>query len=217
MKKRARAITRKLRQGSRSLEQKRAALEWASKTPSKRTSVLVMGVGAFAHSTAQILKENGADVAIYLTRDYAQFSPSLAGPTYRREEFPSPCSIVRQNGVDLIVPMSIDWAQATWAEGLLAQKASIFSPVGEGIRIERERDFARKLCNEFGIPFPQAHLAQNRLEAEKVLQNHPRAFVIKNPLCSPTSPVHTILCQSLEDTRSWLKHVNDAEGIFLQE
>jgi phosphoribosylamine-glycine ligase len=183
----------------------------------KNVSVLVMGVGAFAHSTAQILKENGARVSTYLTRDYAQYPPSLTGQTYRREEYPSPVPLLRENAVDLIVPMSIDWAQATWKEDLLARKVPIFCPTGEGMRIERERDFARKLCHDFKVPFPRAHVAQNRLEAERVLQKHPRAFVIKNPLCSPTSPVHTIVCQSLEDTRSWLKHVDYAEGVFLQE
>ncbi|HEX5400341.1 MAG TPA: phosphoribosylglycinamide synthetase C domain-containing protein, partial [Verrucomicrobiae bacterium] len=42
-------------------------------------------------------------------------------------------------------------------------------------------------------------------------------FVIKNPLCSPTSPIHTILCETVADTRAWLRHVNYAEGVFLQE
>ena len=85
------------------------------------------------------------------------------------------------------------------------------------MRIERERDFARKLCAEFKIPFPQAYVASNRLEAEKILAQHPQPFVIKNPLCSPTSPVHTILCETVEDTRAWLRQVNYAEGVFLQE
>jgi len=178
---------------------------------------MVMGVGAFAHSTAQILKENGADISIYLTRDYGQYSPSLAGPTYRREEYPSPCELLHEKSVGLIVPMSIDWAQAPWKEDLLKQNVPIFCPTGEGMRIERERDFARELCQDFKVPFPEAHVASNRLEAERVLKKHPRAFVIKNPLCSPTSPIHTIVCQSLEDTRSWLKHVDYAEGVFLQE
>jgi phosphoribosylamine-glycine ligase len=85
------------------------------------------------------------------------------------------------------------------------------------MRIERERDFARKLCADFKIPFPQAYLASNRLAAEKILIQHPQPFVIKNPLCSPTSPIHTILCETIEDTRAWLRHVNYAEGVFLQE
>jgi phosphoribosylamine---glycine ligase len=178
---------------------------------------MVMGVGAFAHSTAQILKDNGATVSTYLTRNYGQYPASLAGPVHRREEFPSPCPLLREKGVDLIVPMSIDWAQAPWKDDLLQQNIPIFSPTGEGMRIERERDFARELCREFNIPFPEAHIASNRLEAERVLKKHPRAFVIKNPLCSPTSPIHTIVCQSLEDTRSWIKHVDYAEGVFLQE
>ncbi len=93
----------------------------------------------------------------------------------------------------------------------------IFGPTGEAMRIERERDFARKLCADFKIPFPQAYVASNRIEAEKILAEHPRPFVIKNPLCSPTSPIHTILCETVEDTRAWLRHVNYAEGVFLQE
>ena len=60
-------------------------------------------------------------------------------------------------------------------------------------------------------------MASNRLEAEKVLAAHPRPFVIKNPLCSPVSPVHTIVCETVEDTRAWLRQVNYAEGVFLQE
>jgi phosphoribosylamine---glycine ligase len=180
-------------------------------------SVMVMGVGAFAHSTAQILKDAGARVSTYLTRNYGHYPPSLAGPVFRREQFPSPCPLVTEHGVDLLVPMSIDWAQAPWHEELLGLGVPIFSPTGEAMKIERERDFARQLCTEFHIPFPQAHVAVNRLEAERILERHPLPFVLKNPLCSPTSPIHTILCESLEDTRSWLRHVDYAEGVFMQE
>ena len=45
----------------------------------------------------------------------------------------------------------------------------------------------------------------------------PRPYVIKNPLCSPTSPVHTIVCESAADTERWLERVDYSEGIFLQE
>ncbi len=180
-------------------------------------SVMVLGVGAFAHSTAQILKDAGVSVATYLTRNYGHYPPSLAGPVYSQEQFPSPCPLLKEKAVDLVVPMSIDWAQAPWKDELLSLGIPIFCPTHEGMRIERERDFARQLCQRFKIPFPQSHVARNRLEAEEILGKYPRAFVIKNPLCSPTSPVHTVLCESLADTRSWLKHVNYAEGVFLQE
>jgi phosphoribosylamine-glycine ligase len=93
----------------------------------------------------------------------------------------------------------------------------IFSPTGEGMRIERERDFAQALCARFKIAFPKSFVAANRLAAEQILAGHPRPFVIKNPLCSPTSPVHTILCETVADTRAWLRNVNYAEGVFLQE
>ena len=157
----------------------------------RRVSVLVLGVGSFAHSTAQILAQDGAKVSTYLTRNYGHYAPSLAGPTYSREQFPSPCPLLDEAGVDLVVPMSIDWAQAPWAGELLARKIPILCPTGEGLRIERERDRARRLCQDFRVPFPEAHMARNRLEAEAILQRHPLPFVIKNPLCSPTSPIHT--------------------------
>lgn len=178
---------------------------------------MVLGVGSFAHSTAQILKHAGAAASTYLTRDYGHFPPSLAGPTYSREAFPNPCGLIAEKRIGLVVPMSIDWAQAPWADELVRSRIPIFGPTREAMRIERERDFARKMCAEFKIPFPHAHVARNRLEAEKILARQPAAYVLKNPLCSPTSPIHTILCESLEDTRSWLKHVNYAEGVFLQE
>jgi len=184
---------------------------------SSRTNVMILGVGSFAHSIGQTLTDAGANVSTYLTRNFGHFPPTLFGPTFSREAFPSPLSLVKKSKIDCIIPQSIDWAQAPWAEDLLKSKVPIFSPTGEAMRIERERDFARKLCVEFKIPFPQAYVASNRLEAERILQQHPQPFVIKNPLCSPTSPIHTILCETLEDTRAWLRQVNYAEGVFLQE
>ena len=178
---------------------------------------MVLGVGAFAYSTAQILKDAGAEVSTYLTRNYGHHAPSLAGPVYRREQFPSPVPLLREKRIDLVVPMSIDWAQAPWKDELLAAKAPIFSPTGEGMKIERERDFARMLCHRFKVPFPRAHVARNRLEAEALLEKHRRPFVIKNPLCSPSCPIHTLLCETLEDTRAWLRQLDYAEGVFLQE
>src|SRR5258705_19326 len=108
----------------------------------RRIPVMVLGVGAFAHSTAQILKDSGADVTIYLTRNYGHYAPSLTGPAYSREQFPSPCPLLKECGAELIVPMSIDWAQAPWKDELLTSGVPLFCPTGEGMRIERERDFA---------------------------------------------------------------------------
>ncbi len=178
---------------------------------------MVLGVGAFAHATAQILSDDGAGVSTYLTRDYGHFPPSLAGPTFRREVFPDPCALIQRRHVTGLVPMSIDWAQAPWAEPLRRSGVPIFGPTGEAMRIERERDFARTLCHRFHIPFPKAHLARNRLDAERILRAQPGPYVIKNPLCSPTSPIHTMLCETVADTRAWLPHLDYAEGVFLQE
>lgn len=183
----------------------------------ENSSIMVLGVGSFAHSTTRILKDAGARVCTYLTRNYGHYPPALAGPVFTREAHPSPVPLLTEHQVDAVVPMSIDWAQSPWQNSLLASGVPIFCPVGEAMRIERERDFARQLCQRFGIPFPVSHVARNRLEAETILEKHPHAYVIKNPLCSPTSPVHTIICETLADTRSWLRNVDYAEGVFLQE
>ena len=180
-------------------------------------NVMILGVGSFAHSIGTALADAGANVSTYLTRDYGHFSPTLVGPTWSREKFPSPVPLVRQSKIDLVIPQSIDWARAPWAEDLLRSGAGIFSPTGEAMRIERERDFAHQLCARFKIPFPRAFVAANRREAEAMLKKRPGAYVIKNPLCSPGSPIHTIVGESLAETRAWLHEVNDAEGIFLQE
>jgi phosphoribosylamine-glycine ligase len=179
--------------------------------------MMILGVGSFAHSLGRALVDTGANVSTYLTRNYGHFSPSLIGKTFSRDTFSSPIPLLKEKKIDCVIPQSIDWAQSPWAEDLLKAKTPIFSPTGEAMRIESERDFARKLCADFEIPFPQSYVAQNRLEAERILQRHPQPFVIKNPLCSPTSPIHTILCETVADTRAWLRHVNYAEGVFLQE
>lgn len=180
-------------------------------------AAMILGVGSFAHSIGRTLADDGATISTYLTRNYGHFPPSLVGPTFSREAWPSPTPLVRERGVDVVIPQSIDWATQPWAEELVKTGAGIFSPTGEAMRIERERDFARALCARFKIPFPKSFVASNRLEAEKILTRHPQPFVIKNPLCSPTSPIHTILCETVADTRAWLRQVNYAEGVFLQE
>lgn len=182
-----------------------------------RPAIMILGAGSFAHSIGRTLADAGAEVSTYLTRNYGHFPPTLAGPVFTREAFPSPVALVRERKIGTVFPQSIDWSVQPWAEDLMQSGAAIFGPTREAMRIERERDFARKLCADFKIPFPQSFVASNRLEAEKILARCPRPFVIKNPLCSPGSPIHTILCETVADTRAWLRNVNYAEGVFLQE
>ncbi|MCG8605617.1 phosphoribosylamine--glycine ligase [bacterium] len=184
---------------------------------SKPMRVMVLGVGAFSQGIAHILSQDGAKVGIYLTRSSAHYGPSLEGKTYDAKAYPNPCGLLKDKQINLVLPMSIDWHFQDWAKEFLALDIPILSPIGEGMKLERDRDFAHHLCDRFGIPFPKAMVAKNRLEAEKLVANNPRAYVIKNTLCSPTSPIHTIVCETVQDTLSWLKRVNYEEGVFLQE
>lgn len=188
-----------------------------SKSKAKPPRIMAWGVGSFTHGVLQALKDTGAVVCTYLTRDYAHFAPSLVGPVFHKNQWPNPCRLVREMKVDMVLPMSIDWAQEPWAEEFLNLEVPILSPTGPAMLIERERDFGRQLCQKFKIPSPSASIARNRLDAESLLERKPRPYVIKNPLCSPTSPIHTIVCESVEDTRAWLAHLDYAEGVFLQE
>jgi phosphoribosylamine--glycine ligase len=189
----------------------------AKKTSKPPVAAMILGVGSFAHSIGKALADAGADISTYLTRNYGHYPPTLVGKTFSRDAFPSPVPLIRKNKIDIVIPQSIDWALQPWAVDVIKSGVGIFSPTGEAMRIERERDFARELCARFKIPFPKAFVASNRIEAEKILAKNPQPFVIKNPLCSPTSPIHTILCETVADTRAWLRHVNYAEGVFLQE
>jgi phosphoribosylamine-glycine ligase len=180
-------------------------------------AVMTLGIGAFAHSAGGVLADAGASVSTYLTRDYGHFPPTLVGPTFTQSQHPSPVPLMRERGVQLVLPQSIDWARAPWADDLLAAGIGILCATGEGMRIERERDFARELCARYGVPFPRSHVAASHAEADAILARERRPFVIKNPLCSPGSPIHTIVCETVAETRAWLPHLNYAEGAFLQE
>jgi len=182
-----------------------------------QSSVLTLGVGAFAHSVCKILADRGALVATYLTRPYGHYPPSLVGPTFGHASSPPLADLLRDLAVDLVVPQSIDWARAPWANDLLRSGVGVFSPTGEGMRIERERDFARALCQRYRIPFPKSYVADSQHAAEAMVRAEGLPFVIKNPLCSPGSPIHTIVCETVDETCAWLSRVNFQEGAFLQE
>jgi len=188
-----------------------------SKFSKNRARVVIFGIGSFASAAMKILRENGAEVSCYLTRDYGHYGPMSEGPTFYYKQYPNPGEIIKKRPVDLVIPMSINWHFSEWTDSFLQLDVPIFSPTGEAMLLERDRDFARRLCHKYKIPFPRAHVARNRLEAMKFLSTHPGAYVIKNPLCSPNSPVHTIVCETEKDTASWLRHVDYAEGVFLQE
>src|SRR5437660_4296486 len=94
-------------------------------------SAMLLGVGSFAHSIGRALADAGAEVSTYLTRNYGHFPPSLVGPVFSREAHPSPVPLIKQRGIDLVIPQSIDWALQPWAGELMKSGVGIFSPTGE--------------------------------------------------------------------------------------
>ena len=53
--------------------------------------------------------------------------------------------------------------------------------------------------------------------ALSILEDSPGPYVLKNPLCGPQSPVHTIVCETEAETRRWLPEIDYSEGVFMQE
>jgi len=179
--------------------------------------VLVMGVGSFAHAVQSILMEDGAETACYLTRPYSHYGPKKIGPTWTSEEYPSPIPIIEKFKPDLIIPQSVAWAEQSWSKEIVRQEWPIFCPVNDAMEIEISRKISSELCANYGIPVPIFHHVNNRIEALKLMEKEPRAYVLKNPICSPFSPIHAIICESVADTNGWIERVNYAEGLFLQE
>ena len=179
--------------------------------------ILIMGIGAFAHSMMKILQENGADVECYLTRSYGHYGPSLCGKVWDVKKHPSPLEIIENRQVDFVLPMAVAWREQSWTEEFIRRKIPILSPIGKAMEIEILRQQAMLLCEKHGISVPSSFYVRNRLEALQLLQERPRAYVLKNPICSPFSPIHTIVCETVEDTLGWIERVDYAEGLFLQE
>ncbi|CAI8230873.1 MAG: Phosphoribosylamine--glycine ligase [Glaciecola sp. HTCC2999] len=183
---------------------------------SSSLSVLIIGIGAFTHGLAQTLQDAGAHVIVWLSRDYGHYGPSQVCQTFDEHDFANPLALVAKHPVDIMIPMSIDWAQSDWAVEFAA-KTPVFCPTNDALKLERDRAFAQQIGESVGIAFPRSCVAQNRLDAMAFLDKHPAPYVIKNTLCSPTSPIHTIVCETLADTQSWLDRIDYAEGVFFQE
>ncbi len=183
----------------------------------RRTSVMVFGVGAFTQGVMEALRKDGARVSAYLTREYAHYGPSLEGKTFDSALHTTPFEALAAEKAEFVVPMSIEWALKPWTQEFLDRKIPILCPTGDALLLERDRDFARHLCARHGVLFPVSEVARSLNEARTIVQRSRRPYVIKNPLCSPFSPVHTIVCESPRETRAWLERVDYSEGVFLQE
>ncbi len=179
---------------------------------------MILGVGSFAHSIGTALADAGADVSTYLTRNYGHFSPSLVGKTFSRDAFPSPVPLMVKNEIEVVIPQSIDWATAAVGGRFGEIRRRHFQPDRRGDAALSANAISPANCARSSkFRFPNRSSRRTASRRKKFSPRHPQPFVIKNPLCSPTSPVHTILCETVADTRAWLRQVNYAEGVFLQE
>lgn len=170
-----------------------------------------------AHSTGGILRDAGARVSTLLTNGRSHYGPSLVGRSYAPDGSPGSASIVDGEQIELIVPTTLDWLEATWGADLVSSGVPIFGVSGEAARIERERAFGRELCRRFGIAHPEAHVATSLSEAVAILGRHDRPLVIKNAVCSASNRFHTIVCETAAETRTWLEHISFDQPVFLQE
>ena len=180
-------------------------------------SVTISALARLRTASGEHWRTPRVSVSTYLTRNYWPF-PAVAG---RADLFArrvsKPGSAHQGNGAGVVIRNPLI-GRSRRGRGICCGRASAFSV----LRARRcassvKRDFAHQLCADFKIPFPQAHVASNHPGGRKNSGESSTTVRHQNPLRSPTSPIHTILCETVEDTRAWLRHVNYAEGVFLQE
>lgn len=176
--------------------------------------VLVLGAGSFAQSTLSILGQHGISGATCLTKEIGRYPASLVGDVILPKALKHH---LNKTDYSLAIPMSLDWINTPGAERIREGKIPVFGPPPGGLQIERDRDFASKLCRQFSIAVPESQVASNRIEAEKIVSERNDLTVIKNPLCAPNSPIQAIVCESLNETRAWFEKIDYSEGVFLQE
>ncbi len=103
-----------------------------SKRQASAASVMILGVGSFAHSIGQALADAGASVSTYLTRNYGHFPPSLVGKTFSRDAFPSPVPLIKKNKLTSSSRSPLTGRWQPWAEDLVKSGVGIFSPDRRG-------------------------------------------------------------------------------------
>lgn len=175
---------------------------------------MVIGAGSFAQSTLEVLKSGGCEGATCLTREIGRYPASLVGEVFQPKDLSNE---LERNRYDLVIPMSVDWVKKPGGEDVLRHGIPVFGPPPKGLRIERDRRFAMELGREYGIRVPDSQIARNRLEAEAFIKQDRDLYVLKNPLCSPSSPIQAIVSQTRDETEAWLGEIDYAEGVFLQE
>ena len=84
------------------------------------------------------------------------------------------------------------------------------------MQIEISRSMAANLCNRFDVPVPEFFHAESKEEAIEIINDNPRPYVLKIQSAPLFSPVHTIVCKTVEDTLGWIERIDDSEGIFTE-
>lgn len=177
--------------------------------------IALFGAGSFAHSLTTLLQEAGAEVTCWFDRKHSHFGAASVSVTQPAHANPLP--MLKAFKPNLIIPMSLAWHAEPWAAEWSATAPPVLSPLGEALELERSRSYATDLCEQYGIPIPRSYTASTREEAIAQVLHDPRPYVVKNPICSPNSPIQAIVCSTVEATLAWLEQVDDSEGVFLQE
>ena len=83
---------------------------------SPKPSAMILGVGSFAHSIGQRWRTPARTSRRISPAITAIFRRRSSGKTFSRDAFPSPVPLLRENKIDVVIPQSIDWAQAAVGE-----------------------------------------------------------------------------------------------------
>lgn len=119
--------------------------------------------------------------------------------------------------IDYLYPTSINWRDFIDETFLKAHDVKILAANQDALAIEKDRFFAKTLCDTYNVPFVDSYVFTNQNKALNFIKKNPAAYVIKNKYSSPISKIKTTVCISYEQTLSLLKQTDCSDGVFLQK
>ena len=127
--------------------------------------VLILGAGGYAQALGEALACQ-SQATILVNRRNGAYGPSKAENVTVIEQA-DVSSLLRENDFDLLLPSTINWQRESWGQNydwnVGEGSIGIFSPHGQGMRLERERAFGMEKATEHSISCSEGSMQSPRL------------------------------------------------------
>jgi phosphoribosylamine---glycine ligase len=161
--------------------------------------LLVIGSGGREHALCWKLAQGGADRRIYCAPGNAGTARIATNASVRADDLDGLVAFARAERIDLTVcgpeaPLCAGIADRFGAEGLL-----LAGPTAAAAQLEGSKAFAREFMQRHGIPGAEFAVFEQAAAAERYIDAHPRARVVKADGLAAGKGV--IVAESAEEAR----------------